>query len=495
MVSNPADEQQLHNLSQACATLESLLPAGILIAEASSRAVYDCDGFTARKALPGLVVLPETSDQLQIILRTARRFSVPVTVRGAGTGLSGGATPCPYGILLVMTRFSRIISIDPLARIAHVEPGVRNISVSEAAAPHGLFYAPDPSSQIACTIGGNVAENAGGVHTLKYGLTFHNVLMVRGLTMEGETLTLGSLAPDTPGPDLLPLVIGSEGLLMIMTDIWLRLLPKPEYAQCMLASFASVEQAAMAVASIIASGPVPAGLEMMDQAMIRATEDFVHAGYDVNAAALLLCEADGSREDVEEDMTIIRQLMMDAGAGHIMLSQSEAQRLQFWKGRKNAFPACGRLSPDYFCMDGSIPRYRLPEVLAAIAARSAEYGLRCLNVFHAGDGNLHPLILFDAASPEESGKAEALGLDILRICVDLGGSVTGEHGVGIEKLDAMCHQFPEQTLRFFFSVKDAFDPYGLLNPGKAIPTTTHCAELGGMHVHHGDLPFTELSRF
>jgi glycolate oxidase len=398
-------------------------------------------------------------------------------------------------MLLSLARLNRIVELDARARTATVQPGVRNLAISEAAAPHGLYYAPDPSSQIACTIGGNVAENSGGVHCLKYGLTLHNVMRVRGLTAAGEPIEVGSRALDAPGLDLLPLVVGSEGMLAIVTEVTVKLVPVPQLARCIMASFADVEHAGHAVASVIAAGILPAGMEMLDQAATRLVEPHVKAGYDLDAAALLLCESDGTPEEVEDEIARMSQVLRAAGATHIQVSTSEAERLRFWAGRKNAFPAAGRASPAYYCMDGTIPRKHLGAMLKAIATMEKKYGLRCPNVFHAGDGNLHPLIMFDDGDPDSVARAEAFGAEILEESVRVGGTVTGEHGVGVEKLDQMCTQFDGPTLEAFFAVKRAFDPAGLLNPGKAIPTLHRCAELGGMRVHAGETKYPDLPRF
>jgi glycolate oxidase len=456
---------------------------------------YECDGLSAYRTAPMLVVLPERIEQVETLLKICHQRGVPVVARGAGTGLSGGALPLEKGILLVMARFNKILEIDPAGRFARVQPGVRNLAISQAAAPFDLYYAPDPSSQIACSIGGNVAENAGGVHCLKYGLTVHNLLKVEILTACGERMTLGSDALDSPGFDLLALFTGSEGMLGIVTEVTVKLLPKPQVAKVLLASFDSVEKAGRAVGDIIAAGIIPGGLEMMDNLAIRAAEDFIHAGYPVEAEAILLCELDGVEADVADDCERVRAVLEKAGATEVRLARDEAERVKFWAGRKNAFPAVGRISPDYYCMDGTIPRRQLPRVLKRIAALSEEYGLRVANVFHAGDGNMHPLILFDANQPGELERAEAVGGKILELCVKVGGSITGEHGVGREKINQMCAQFNSDEITLFHAVKAAFDPAGLLNPGKNIPTLHRCAEFGAMHVHHGQLPFPDLERF
>ncbi|WP_460415662.1 glycolate oxidase subunit GlcD [Pseudomonas sp. microsymbiont 2] len=476
-------------------TLRATLPDLDILHRDEDLKPYECDGLSAYRTVPLLVVLPERLEQVQALLRLCHQRGVPVVARGAGTGLSGGALPLSQGILLVMARFKRILEINPQGRYARVQPGVRNLAISQAAAPHGLYYAPDPSSQIACSIGGNVAENAGGVHCLKYGLTVHNLLKVDILTIEGEHLVLGSDALDTPGFDLLALFTGSEGMLGIVTEVTVKLLPRPQVARVLLASFDSVEHAGRAVAEIIAAGIIPAGLEMMDNLAIRAAEDFVHAGYPVDAAAILLCELDGVEADVEDDCQRVDTLLRQAGARDVRLACDEAERARFWAGRKNAFPAVGRLSPDYYCMDGTIPRRELSRVLKRIGALSEQYGLRVANVFHAGDGNMHPLILFDANLPGELERAEAIGGKILELCVAVGGSITGEHGVGREKINQMCAQFNSDEITLFHAIKAAFDPLGLLNPGKNIPTLQRCAEFGAMHVHHGQLPFPDLERF
>lgn len=476
-------------------TLRSALPDLDILHTEQDLRPYECDGLSAYRVVPLLVVLPQRLEQVQALLKICHAQQVPVVARGAGTGLSGGALPLTQGILLVMARFNRILEINPAGRFARVQPGVRNLAISQAAAPHGLYYAPDPSSQIACSIGGNVAENAGGVHCLKYGLTVHNLLKVEVLTIEGEYLTLGSDALDAPGFDLLALFTGSEGLLGIVTEVTVKLLPKPQVARVLLASFDSVEKAARAVADIIGAGIIPAGLEMMDNLSLRAAEDFIHAGYPAEAAAILLCELDGVDADVNDDCLRVEAVLKTAGASEVRLARDEAERVRFWAGRKNAFPAVGRISPDYYCMDGTIPRRALAGVLHGIGELSREYGLRVANVFHAGDGNMHPLILFDANQPGELERAEALGGKILELCVAVGGSITGEHGVGREKINQMCAQFNADELTLFHAVKHAFDPLGLLNPGKNIPTLQRCAEFGTMHVHHGQLPFPDLERF
>jgi glycolate oxidase len=475
--------------------LRAFLPERAILHEEEDTRPYECDGLTAYRQLPMVVALPETEEQVQQILRVCSSMKIPVVPRGAGTGLSGGALPPGDGVLLSMAKFMRVLRIDPLARVAVVQPGVRNAVVSELAAPFGLYYAPDPSSQIACTIGGNVSENSGGVHCLKYGLTLHNVLGVRGFTIDGEPLALGGEAPDAPGYDLLALAIGSEGMLFVVSEVTLKLLPKPERARVIMASFDDVEKAGGAVADIIAAGIIPAGLEMMDRPATHAVEQFVHAGYDLEAAAILLCESDGTPQEVEDEIARLKAVLERAGATRMRVSRDEAERLRFWSGRKSAFPAVGRISPDYYCMDGTIPRKRLGEVLAFIGEMERKYKLRCPNVFHAGDGNLHPLILFDANSADELHRTELFAAEVLEKCVAVGGTITGEHGVGVEKINQMCVQFRPAELELFLAVKRAFDPAGLLNPGKAVPTLARCAEYGRLRVHGGRLPHPELPRF
>jgi glycolate oxidase len=475
--------------------LSAILPGHGLLHRAEDTTPYECDGLAAYRTVPLAVALPETELQVQRILQVCHKLGVPVVPRGAGTGLSGGAMPLQQGLVLSLARFKKILNVDPYARTATVQPGVRNLAISEAAAPYGLFYAPDPSSQIACSIGGNVAENSGGVHCLKYGLTVHNVMRVRAVTMEGEVVEFGSLALDTPGLDLLSVVIGSEGMFVVVTEVTVKLLPKPQLAQVIMASFDDLEKGGNAVAAIIAAGIIPAGLEMMDKPATRAVEEFVKAGYDLDAAAILLCESDGTTEEVSEEIERMTVVLRDHGATRIQVSHSEAERLRFWSGRKNAFPAAGRISPDYYCMDGTIPRRSIGVLLKRITEMEMRYQLRCMNVFHAGDGNMHPLILFNGNDMDEWHRAEAFGTDILEACVELGGTVTGEHGVGIEKINSMCVQFSPEERDAFFAVKRAFDPASLLNPDKGIPSRARCAEYGKMHIRGGLLPHPELPRF
>ncbi|KQT12424.1 FAD-linked oxidase C-terminal domain-containing protein [Ramlibacter sp. Leaf400] len=482
-------------LDQLVPALLAVLPKHALLWHAEETRPYECDGLTAYRERPLAVALPETEEQVQGVLRACHRLGVPVVARGAGTGLSGGAMPNKVGVTLSLAKFNRILAVDPASRTARVQCGVRNLAISEAAATWGLYYAPDPSSQIACTIGGNVAENSGGVHCLKYGLTLHNVLQVRGFTADGEPVVFGSEALDTPGYDLLSVLVGSEGMLAVTTEVTVKLVPKPLLARCIMASFDDVRKAGDAVAAVIAAGIIPAGLEMMDKPMTAAVEDFVHAGYDLTAEAILLCESDGTPEEVAEEIGRMSDVLRAAGATAIAVSRDEAERLRFWSGRKNAFPASGRISPDYMCMDSTIPRKRLADILLAIQAMEKKYGLRCANVFHAGDGNLHPLILFDANDADQLHRCELFGADILETSVAMGGTVTGEHGVGVEKLNSMCVQFSPQEREQMLAVKRAFDARGLLNPGKVIPTLTRCAEYGKELVRGGRLAHPELPRF
>ena len=489
-MNTPHPDKQL-----AVRCLQKILPTDHVLHEAEDLRPYECDGLSAYQQVPMIVVLPETVSQIEQILTFCTRQNIPVVARGAGTGLSGGALPLENGILISLARFNRILNIDVENRTALVQPGVRNLAISEAVSSHGLYYAPDPSSQIACSIGGNVAENAGGVHCLKYGLTVHNIVKLEVITMRGEHLTIGSDALDSPGYDLLALMTGSEGLLGIITEITVKLLARPEAAKVLLASFDDVATAGQAVSNVIAAGILPAGLELMDNAAIRAADDFVHAGYPRDAAAILLCEIDGTSAEVTDQCAQAKQVLRDSAAMEIRIDEDEQPRAKFWAGRKAAFPAVGRLSPDYYCMDGTIPRYQIAGVLTRISELSDDYGLPVVNVFHAGDGNLHPLILYDANIEGELERTEELGGRILEICVEAGGTITGEHGVGMEKINQMCVQFNDQELLQFHAIKHAFDPDELLNPGKAIPTLHRCAEFGAMHVHHGRLPHPELERF
>jgi glycolate oxidase len=496
LIQEPQDETaRTARQTAVVAALAQVLPRAAILYRTEDTAPYECDGLTAYRASPMIVVLPEDERELAAVLKVCHALGVPLVPRGAGTGLSGGALPHRFGVTLSLAKFNRIRRLDALAGTATVQCGVRNLAISEAAAPHGLYYAPDPSSQIACTIGGNVAENSGGVHCLKYGLTVHNVLRVRGYGADGEPLEFGSEALDAPGLDLLSIIIGSEGMLAVSTEVTVKLVPKPQLARCIMASFGDIESAGAAVAAVIAAGIIPAGLELMDQPMTAVADAYVHAGYDLDAAAILLCESDGTAEEVAEEIGRMSAVLEAAGATRIEVSRDEAQRLRFWSGRKNAFPASGGISPDYMCMDSTIPRKRLAEMLRSIEAMAVKYALRCVNVFHAGDGNLHPLILFDANDPGEKHRCELFGAEILETSVRLGGTVTGEHGVGVEKLNSMCVQFSPAERAQMFALKEAFDPAGLLNPGKVIPSLQRCAEYGKMHVHRGMLPFPELPRF
>lgn len=495
LASTPTRDERVARQSLVVAELAALLPPHALLWQPEDTTPYECDGLTAYREQPLAVALPETEEQVAAVLRACHTLGVPVVARGAGTGLSGGALPHRMGVTLSLAKFNRILKLDPLARTATVQCGVRNLAISEAAAPHGLYYAPDPSSQIACTIGGNVAENSGGVHCLKYGLTLHNVMRVRGFTAEGEAVEFGSEALDVAGLDLMTVLIGSEGMLAVVIDVTVKLVPKPVLARCIMASFDDIRRAGDAVARVIAAGIIPAGLEMMDKPMVAAVEGFVNAGYDLDAAAILLCESDGTPEEVAEEIGRMLDVLAESGATRLEVSKDEAQRLRFWSGRKNAFPASGRISPDYMCMDSTIPRKRLADILLAIAEMEKKYMLRCVNVFHAGDGNLHPLILFDANDPDQLHRCELFGAEILEASVAFGGTITGEHGVGIEKLSSMCVQFSPAEREQMLALKRAFDPTCQLNPAKVIPTLVRCAEYGKMHVRKGLLPFPELPRF
>ncbi len=490
-----APQERARRLTAVVQALQAVLPTHALLWHSEDTVPYECDGLTAYRQRPLAVALPETEAQVAAVLKACHELDIPVVARGAGTGLSGGAMPNAMGVTLSLAKFNRIQHIDPVSRTAVVQAGVRNLAISEAAAPHGLYYAPDPSSQIACTIGGNVAENSGGVHCLKYGLTLHNILQVKGFTMDGQAVSFGSTALDAPGLDLLAVVIGSEGMLAVVTEVTVKLVPKPQLARCIMASFDDMRKAGDAVASVIAAGIIPAGLEMMDKPMTAAVEDFVKAGYDLNAEAILLCESDGTPEEVEEEIERMSEVLRRCGATAIAVSRDEAERLRFWSGRKNAFPASGRISPDYMCMDSTIPRKRLADILLAIAEMEKKYQLRCANVFHAGDGNLYLLILFDANDPDQLRRCELFGADILETSVAMGGTVTGEHGVGIEKLNSMCVQFSAEENALMFGVKRAFDPRELLNPGKVIPTLHRCAEYGKMLVRGGQIQHPDLPRF
>ena len=475
--------------------LRKHLPESCVLTLPEELRPYECDALSAYRQLPMVVVIPDTLEQVQTILRLCSEHKVPVVARGAGTGLSAGAMPLENGVLLSLAKFNRILDIDVQNRVARVQPGVTNLSISNAVAAFGLYYAPDPSSQIACSIGGNVAENAGGVHCLKYGLTTHNIQALEMLTIDGTHLTIGGQALDAPGYDLLALMTGSEGLLGVITEVTVKLLPRPEVAQVVMAAFDSVDAAGAGVTAVIASGIIPAGLELLDKPAIEAVEKFIHTGYPKHAAAILLCELDGTQADVTAQIERVNHVFTQAGAIDQQVSRNEAERQRFWAGRKAAFPAMGRLSPDYYCMDGTIPRKHLAHVLNQIGMMSEEYGLPICNVFHAGDGNLHPLILYDANKAGELERTEELGGKILELCVAVGGTITGEHGVGLEKINQMCVQFNAAELQQFHAIKSAFDADNLLNPGKAIPTLHRCAEFGAMHVHHGELAHPELERF
>jgi len=468
--------KQLNNITSLANEFRQFIDPEYVIVDAETQRVYECDGLAAYTEMPKLVVLPETVEQVQRVLKLCHQARVPVVARGAGTSLSAGATPHKEGIVLSLAKFNKIIEINKLARTARLQPGVRNLAISEAASEDGLYYAPDPSSQIACSIGGNVAENAGGVHCLKYGLTVHNILNIQMVTIEGELVSIGSEGLDSYGADLLALLNGSEGMLGVITEVTVKLLPLPEKAQVILAGFDSIQAAGDSVGAIISEGIIPGGLEMMDTYAIKASEDFANAGYPVDAEALLLCEVDGTLEEVQEHIDQVAALFKKLGASSVRISQSEEERTLFWKGRKSAFPAVGRLSPDYYCMDGTIPRGQLSYVLTEINRLSGVYGLRVANVFHAGDGNLHPLILFDSSVAGEFEKTEEFGSKILELCVEVGGCITGEHGVGLEKIRQMTVQFNDLEIAQFHGIKAAFDAHGMLNPGKGIPVLKRCQE-------------------
>ncbi|MCE7026792.1 FAD-linked oxidase C-terminal domain-containing protein [Jiella avicenniae] len=475
--------------------LRAIVPGEGVVDAANEMAVFESDGLTAYRQLPLVVVLPSTVDQVAAVLKYCHREEIPVVPRGSGTSLSGGALPLEDGVLLVLSKFNRVLEIDYDNRCAVVQPGVTNLGITHAVAGRGFYYAPDPSSQIACSIGGNVAENSGGVHCLKYGLTANNVLGIEFVTIEGEVVRLGGMHLDAEGYDLLGLMTGSEGLLGVVTEVTVRILQKPETARAVLIGFPTSEEAGAAVAAIIAKGIIPGGMEMMDRPAILAAEDFVHAGYPTDVEALLIVELDGPGAEVDHLLAEVEAVGSANGAVTCRVSQSEEERASFWAGRKAAFPAVGRISPDYYCMDGTIPRKELPKVLAGMKSLSDKYGLRVANVFHAGDGNLHPLILYDANEEGQLHRAEEFGNDILRLCVEVGGVLTGEHGVGVEKRDLMPEMFDETDMKHQQRVKCAFDDKHLLNPGKVFPQLHRCAELGRMHVHKGQVAFPDLPRF
>ncbi len=491
----PPDRAVIDRRDQIIAAVRAIVPGeGVIVEEPELRA-YESDGLTAYRNLPLIVVLPSTTEQVSRVLRYCREHAVKVVPRGAGTSLSGGALPLADGILLGLGRFNRILEIDLDNRCVRAQPGVTNLAITAAVQHAGFYYAPDPSSQIACTIGGNVAENAGGVHCLKYGLTTNNVMGLEMVLMNGEVVRLGGRHLDSEAYDLVGLMNGSEGLLGVVTEVTVRILPKPETARAMLVGFPTLADAGNAVAQIIGAGILPGGLEMMDRPAIHAAEDFVHAGYPLDVEALLICELDGPEAEVDHLIRRVEAIARDCNAVSVRVSTSDEERARFWAGRKAAFPAAGRLAPDYYCMDGTIPRKKLPEVLTRIAEMSRHYGLGVANVFHAGDGNLHPLILYDANQPGQLERAEAFGSDILKLCVEVGGVLTGEHGVGVEKRDLMEVQFDELDLNQQQRVKCAFDPDSLLNPGKMFPRLHRCAEMGRMHIHRGQLPFPDIPRF
>jgi len=489
------DEAVLARRHRIADDLRVIVPGEGVIVDVDERRPYESDALTAYKTSPLVVVLPETVEQVSAVLRYCHENGIKVVPRGAGTSLSGGSLPLEDGVLLGMAKFNRILEVDYDNRCARVQPGVTNLSITKAVEADGYYYAPDPSSQIACSIGGNVAENSGGVHCLKYGLTTNNLLGLEVVLIDGEVIRIGGKHLDSEGYDLLGIMTGSEGLLGVVTEVTVRLLRAPETVRALLIGFTSSEAAGDCVAKVIGAGIIPGGMEMMDKPAIHAAEDFVHAGYPLDVEALLIVELDGPAQEVDYLIGEVKTIAESCGAVSLKISESEPERLGFWAGRKAAFPAVGRISPDYLCMDGTIPRHQLPKVLRRMTELSNEYGLRVANVFHAGDGNLHPLILYDANIPGELRKAEDFGADILRLCVEVGGVLTGEHGVGVEKRDLMPAMFTEVDLAQQMRLKCAFDPDGLLNPGKVFPTLHRCAELGRMHIHKGKLPFPDIPRF
>ncbi|CAN5353554.1 FAD-linked oxidase C-terminal domain-containing protein [soil metagenome] len=490
-----ADQAVLGRRDEIVAALRKIVPGEGVISTAREMQPYESDALTAYRQPPMVVVLPDTTEQVSQVLKYCHDNGIKVVPRGSGTSLSGGALPLADGVLLGLGKFKRVREIDFDNRVAVVEPGVTNLAISQAVAHEGFYYAPDPSSQIACSIGGNIAENSGGVHSLKYGMTTNNVLGCEFVLITGEILRIGGKAPETSGYDVMGIITGSEGLLGVVTEVTVRILQKPETARALMVGFAEIEAAGQCVANIIGAGIIPGGMEMMDKNAIVAAEAFVHAGYPLDVEALLIIELDGPKVEVDELIERVEKIARACGSTTLQISNSEQERLLFWSGRKAAFPAVGRLSPDYLCMDGTIPRGKLPEALAGIRDLSEKYGLRVANVFHAGDGNLHPLILYDANIAEEMDKAEAFGADILRLCVKLGGVLTGEHGVGVEKRDLMPEMFSDIDLAQQQRLKCAFDTQGLLNPGKVFPTLHRCAELGRVHVHGGKLAFPDIPRF
>ena len=472
-----------------------ILPRNAVLDRQEQLKPYESDALTAYRQLPRLALIPSNNEEIVAIVKICKEYQIPIVARGAGTSLSGGALPHADGVLLNLAKLNKILEIDTDNRTATIQPGVRNLAISEAAKPYGLYYAPDPSSQIACTIGGNIAENSGGVHCLKYGLTIHNVLALKILTIDGDILELGGKNLDSSGFDLLSLMTGSEGMLGIILEVTVKLLPNPHDKKVLMAAFDRVQNAGDAVNGIISNGVIPAGLEMLDQLTIQATEIYCSPGYPPNAAAILICELDGFDEELEFQVKLVKKILSAHQAIEVHVAKDEKEAELLWLGRKASFPALGNLTPDYYCMDGTIPRKYLAQVLESISDLSNKYGLRVANVFHAGDGNLHPVILYDANIPGELETAEKLGGEILELCIQVGGTITGEHGVGVEKLNQMCVQFSEAEINTFHAIKAVFDKDALLNPGKAIPTLHRCAELGAMHVHAGKLPHPELPRF
>jgi len=489
------DQAVLEGRDAFLGALAGCIPSDNLIADSVGLKAYECDALSAYRTLPLAVVLPENTDQVADVVRLCHANQVKVVPRGSGTGLSGGALPLEDGVIVGLGKFNRILDIDYANRCVTVQPGVTNLAISQAVSAAGFYYAPDPSSQIACSIGGNVAENSGGVHCLKYGVTTNNLLGLEIVLMNGDVVRLGGKHMDSDGYDLLGILTGSEGLLGVITEVTVRILPKPATVGAQLLGFGDLQSAGDCVARIIAAGIIPAGLEMMDKPAVHATEDYCKAGYPLDVEALLICELDGPSAEVDELSDRVEEIARDCGATTIRRATSEDERQRFWLGRKSAFPAVGKISPDYYCIDGTIPRGRLSEVLTRMGELSKQHGLGVVNVFHAGDGNLHPLIMYDAGKPGDLETTEALAADILRLCVEVGGVLSGEHGIGVEKRDLMGVMFTEDDMKQQQRIKCAFDPDGLLNPGKVFPLLHRCAELGHMHVHHGKVPFPDLPRF
>lgn len=495
MTETSADSIRTQRLASLCPMLSEVIPADAILTAPEQLKAYECDAFTTMRQMPLLTVLPDSIEQVQHVMRCCHALNIPVVARGAGTGLTAGSMPVENGVLLGMSKFNKIHTIDLHNRTAWIDPGVRNQAVSDAVAPYNLYFAPDPSSQLACSVGGNVAENAGGVHCLKYGLTVHNILELDMVSIEGERMTLGGPALDAAGYDLMAIMTGSEGLLGIVVGIRVKLLAKPASARVLLAAFSTIDDAGNAIAKIIGAGIIPAGLEMIDQKGIQAIESLMQAGYPVHAAAVIICELDGSAEEVEDELSSVIAILNSLNASDIQISTNEAESKRIWAARKAAFPALACLAPDNYVMDGTIPRRALAEVWTKINQLADEYQLLVVNVFHAGDGNMHPSILFDSSDEDQHQRANELGTRILELCVRVGGTISGEHGIGLEKINQMCLQFTDAEISQFHALKQAFDEKALLNPGKQIPTLARCAEFNAMHIHRGEMPFPHLERF